>query len=107
MFHVEHLLMGEYLRRTDLVPPASGEQRTHYWVKIIEEPTLAALELAVNTYLINITDPALIIRGFLLEQQYHYIPPIMAPNAQDERHVMKLSWATVGKIAFVVPTVAS
>lgn len=94
--------MGEFLRRTDLVPPRQGEQRVHYWVKVVEGDTSFLAQTAANLYLAVLDAPAISIRGHLIDTQYQYIPPQTGPPV-DERHIIKMTFATVGPIAFTPP----
>jgi hypothetical protein len=95
--------MAEYLRRVDLVPPGTGPQRTHYWVELIDEPTIIDCQTAANSYLFLLSTDFTQIRAHLIDTQYTYIPPQVGPIVP-ERHIMKLNFAAVGGIAFVAPT---
>ncbi len=94
--------MAENLRRTDLVHPSTGPQITYYHVKMIEGATLQEAEDFVNLYFTLVKNPAIPVRALLISTQYFYIPPVMAPP-MDERHVIKLTFAAMGSVAFQFP----
>ena len=96
--------MAEYLRRVDLVHPSNGEQRGHCWIQLLERDTLLELQTAVNDYFETIRQPAVIARPHLISSQYLFIPKEVGP-VLPERHIMTLTFATVGEPAFVAPTV--
>lgn len=94
--------MAEYLRRTDLVHPNKGPQETYYHVKMVEGTTLQQAQDFANLYLTIVEDGAIAVRALLMDTQYFYIPPVMAPP-MDERHVIKLTFAAMGSVAFQFP----
>ena len=95
--------MAEFLRRVDLVHPNTGPQITKYHVKIVDEPTLLEAQVAANAYFILLEDPAIEVRALLIDTQYHYIPRQVGP-VEPERHVVKMTFASVGNLLTNFPT---
>jgi hypothetical protein len=92
--------MPNFLRPQGITPPSTGPVYVNYWVKLFEEATLPALQLAVNEYMVLVAVTPGGITADLVDTQYAFISP--RPPALDS-HVMKCTFMTMGHATFTVP----